>query len=148
MISLFDQCYALRFRALREQKWEKETAIATDLKLKQQEVSDLLNGKMHYTEEIIAKISGYYKITISAFKKLDYNAEVAVFVQQLTRDAGTPFNDQATKIRNLELSTHYFRKENRRLTAENSNLKWKLEKKHQAEEILSQKIKSSIYVAI
>ena len=72
MISLFDQCYALRFRVLREQKWEKETAIGTDLKLKQQEVSDLLNGKMHYTEEIIAKISGYYNITVSAFKILGY----------------------------------------------------------------------------
>jgi len=146
--NLFDYCFASRFRALREKKNEKEIVIAGELGLRQQHVSLLLCGKMHFTEEIISTICWYYKIAVPEFKKLSYSNEVKTFVEQLKMDAGESFNDRDSKIKILELSKHHFRKENRRLVAENSNLKWKLEKKHHAENILSKKIKTGIYVAI
>jgi plasmid maintenance system antidote protein VapI len=71
MIDLFDPIYAGKLRLLRSNRWEKESVIAKELGLSQQDISHLLKGRMHFTDEIINQICRHYRISVSEFKKLE-----------------------------------------------------------------------------
>ena len=149
MIDIFDICYSEKFRSLRKNRWEKETELAKELDLRQQEVSLLLNGGQHFTDEIILRICKHYKVTVSEFRRLEYTDSVMIFVRQLCKDAGgTPFNDQTVKLKELSIANCLLRKNNLMLTSENHSLKWEAEKSKRAAEIVSEKIKTKIYVSI
>ncbi len=138
MIDLFDPFYTARLRTLRSNNWEKESDLASQLGLRQQEVSHLLNGSQHFTDEIIRKICRHYNIAVAEFKKLEYTENVMAFVKQLCNDAGgMPFNDQSGKIKELQIENCILRKENVNLATENSSLNWEAKKAKRAAEIVA-----------
>lgn len=148
-LDLFDICYSEKFRLLRKDRWEKETELAKDLGLRQQEVSHLLNGRQHFTDEIIIRICKHYRVAVSQFRKLEYTDSVMTFVRQLCKDAGgAPFNDQTAKIKELTIANCLLRKNNLVLSSENHSLRWEVEKNRRAAEIVAEKIKTKIYVTI
>jgi len=145
---LFDICYADNFHALWQANYIKESELAKELDISQQNVSNLLNGKMHFTENIIGKICRHYKIEVSEFKKIKHSERLILFMQQATADTGLRFEEPKEEIKNQKIAILNLRKEIRNLTAENSWLKWEQQKTHKASEILSEKINTKIYVAI
>jgi transcriptional regulator with XRE-family HTH domain len=69
MNSPIDTFHARKLRFLRRQKDLKQPDLAEALGYKQQTISDLENGKQHFTDEIIDKISAYFNITSAEFEQ-------------------------------------------------------------------------------
>ncbi len=69
MMSTIDTFHARKLRFLRRQKDLKQPDLAEALGYKQQTISDLENGKQHFTDEIIDKISAYFNITSAEFEQ-------------------------------------------------------------------------------
>ncbi len=59
---------AKKLRFLRKSNDVKQTAIAKEIGISQQEYSDLENGKKNFTDETIEKLSAYFKITPADFE--------------------------------------------------------------------------------
>jgi transcriptional regulator with XRE-family HTH domain len=68
MTNQIDITLAKKLRYLRRKDELKQTDLAEALGYKQQTLSDLENGNMHFTDEIIEKISAYFKITAAEFE--------------------------------------------------------------------------------
>ena len=69
MSELINLSHAKKLRYLRKTFDKKQTDIAKVLSLSQQAYSDLENGKTHFTDETIEKLSSYFKITSADFEK-------------------------------------------------------------------------------
>ncbi len=68
MSESIDIALARKLRYLRRQNDLKQPELADALGYKQQTISDLENGKHHFTDEIIDKIASYFKITSAEFE--------------------------------------------------------------------------------
>jgi transcriptional regulator with XRE-family HTH domain len=68
MSESIDITLARKLRYLRRKNELKQPELAEALGYKQQTISDLENGKHHFTDEIIDKIANYFKITAEEFE--------------------------------------------------------------------------------
>jgi transcriptional regulator with XRE-family HTH domain len=68
MTELLNLSHAKKLRYLRKSSDLKQTEISNFLNVSQQAYSDLENGKTYFTDEIIEKLSHYFKITPADFE--------------------------------------------------------------------------------
>ena len=69
MNDLINLSHAKKLRYLRKVSDKKQIDIAAALSVSQQAYSDLENGKTFFTDEIIEKLSYYFKITPAEFER-------------------------------------------------------------------------------
>jgi transcriptional regulator with XRE-family HTH domain len=91
MNSPIDTFHARKLRFLRRQKDLKQPDLAEALGYKQQTISDLENGKQHFTDEIIDKISAYFNITAAEFEQPI--EQIQITNSPNANSPNSPFND-------------------------------------------------------
>ncbi len=78
MIEPTDIIYAQKLRGLRLGRNLKQTVLCTKIGISsQQEYSKLENGKMHFTDEILEKISQAFEMTVEEFMMPQGNANIS-----------------------------------------------------------------------
>jgi transcriptional regulator with XRE-family HTH domain len=94
MIESTDIIYAHKLRHLRFSKHYKQEAVAKMLGLKsQQEYSNLENGKVNFTDEIIANICRSFEITEEEFARPTESIHVSDSPNSNISSSNNTFND-------------------------------------------------------
>ncbi|MES2678236.1 MAG: helix-turn-helix transcriptional regulator [Bacteroidota bacterium] len=147
MTGHLDIIFAEKLRNLRNDKNEKQEATAIALGISQRDYSDLENGRVHFTEEMIRKIGNAFKIPVSAFKKIEHTPSLTGFLKTLA-DEGIIENGKEKINAERELEILMYKKTIKELQYEKSKLLWELNKSRAFTEKIRHPDAGNIYVII
>lgn len=147
MTGHLDIIYAEKLRGLRSDKNEKQEATAMALGISQRDYSDLENGRVHFTDDMIRRICGAFKIPVAGFKRIDRTPSLDIFLKCLT-DEGIIDNGKEKNVMERELEILMYKKTIKELQYEKAKLLWELNKSKNSVEKFKSKGADGIYVII
>ena len=147
MTGHLDIIYAEKLRCLRSDKNEKQEATAMALGISQRDYSDLENGRVHFTDDMIRRICATFKIPVAGFKKIDHTPSLDIFLRCLT-DEGIIDTGKDKNVTERELEILMYKKTIKELQYEKAKLLWELNKSKNSAEKFKPKDTGGIYVII
>jgi len=147
MTGHLDLLYAEKLRNLRNEKNEKQEATAIALGISQRDYSDLENGRTHFNDEMIRKISAAFRVPVSSFKKIVQTPSLTAFVQVLTEE-GIINGGKDKSAAERELEILIYKKTIKELQYEKSKLLWELSSSKSLAQKVCSRDAGNIYVII
>lgn len=123
MTGHLDLIYAEKLRRLRAERHDKQEAIAMDLGISQRDYSDLENGRVHFTEDMIRKICLTFRVTPASFRKIENSPALSSFITALS-EQGLVDDGREKVAKDLEILM--YKKTIKELQYEKTKLQWEL----------------------
>ncbi len=145
MTGHLDIIYAEKLRRLRAARNDKQEAVAIELGISQRDYSDLENGRIHFTDDMIRKICIAFRVSPAGFRKVENSPTLNAFISVLS-EYGIVDDGKEKVAKDLEILM--YKKTIKELQYEKTKLLWELNRSRMMADKPETKSGAGIYVMI